>query len=50
MLLDSVIEVYEHIAVGSPQAWAEMFQKINNYSDLILQSMLQTYEDHQQNP
>lgn len=49
MLLDSVIEVYEHIAVGSPQAWAEMFQKINNYSDLILQSMLQTYEDYQQN-
>ncbi len=47
MLLDSVIEVYEHIAIGSPQAWGEMFQKINTYSDLILQSMLQTYEDYQ---
>ena len=50
MLLDSVIEVYKHVTVGSPQAWAEMFQKINNYSDLILQSMLQTYEDYQQSP
>jgi len=48
MLLDSVLEVYGHVAVRSPQAWAEMFQKINDYTDLILRSMLRTYEDYQQ--
>lgn len=49
MLLDSVLEVYEHVAIRSPKAWAEMFKKINDYTDLILRSMLGTYEDYQQN-
>jgi excisionase family DNA binding protein len=48
MLLDSVLEVCGHVAVQSPQAWAEMFRKINDYTDLILRSMLRTYEDYQQ--
>jgi excisionase family DNA binding protein len=48
MLLDSVLEVYENVAIRSPKSWAEMFQKINDYTDLILRSMLRTYEDYQQ--
>jgi len=48
MLLDSVLEVYENVAIRSPKAWAEMFKKITDYTDLILRSMLRTYEDYQQ--
>jgi excisionase family DNA binding protein len=50
MMLDAMLEVFRHVSVRSPRIWAEMFHKINKYTDLILRSMLQTYEEYQDIP
>ncbi len=48
LLLESVLGVYEHVAVRSPQAWTDMFLKINEFTDLALKSLLDNFEDYQQ--
>ncbi len=48
LLLESVLGVYEHVAIRSPHAWADMFQKINEFTDLALMSLLDNFEDYQQ--
>lgn len=48
LLLESVLGVYEHVAVRSPQAWTDMFRKINEFTDLALKSLLDNFEDYQQ--
>jgi len=48
LLLESVLRVYEHVAIRSPHAWTDMFQKINEFTDLALMSLLDNFEDFQQ--
>jgi excisionase family DNA binding protein len=44
LLLESMYLVYENAAISSPQAWGEMFRRINAFTDLILLHLLETYE------
>lgn len=43
-LLDAMLSVYESAAVRSPHAWSNMFRKINEFTDTILITLLETYE------
>jgi excisionase family DNA binding protein len=43
-LLDAMLSVYEAAAVSSSQAWSDMFRKINEFTDGILVTLLETYE------
>jgi hypothetical protein len=42
--MDSMFSVYEDAAIYSPHAWGDMFRRINAFTDLILVSLLETYE------
>jgi excisionase family DNA binding protein len=50
MLMDSMLSVYEAAAVRSPHAWSNMFRKINDFTDEILVTILETYDAYQNNP
>ncbi len=41
---DAVLTAYENADVRSPQIWAELFRKMNSFSDLIIITLLDTYE------
>jgi len=43
-LLESMLNVYEDAGVRSPQAWADMFRKVNAFADVIMITLLETYE------
>lgn len=43
-LLGAMLSVYEAAAVSSSQAWSDMFRKINDFTDRILVTLLETYE------
>ncbi len=47
MLIESMLSVYESAAVQSAHAWSGMFRKINEFTDLILTTLLETYEAYQ---
>lgn len=47
VLIESMLEVYESAAVRSPYAWGDMFRKINNFTDEILITLLETYEAYE---
>ena len=47
VLIESMLSVYESAAVHSPHAWSNMFRKINEFTDLILVTVLETYETYQ---
>jgi excisionase family DNA binding protein len=47
VLIDSMLSVYESAAVRSPHAWSNMFRKINEFTDMILITILETYEAYQ---
>jgi hypothetical protein len=47
VLLDSMLNVYESAAVQSPHAWGSMFRRINEFTDSILVTILETYEAYQ---
>lgn len=49
MLMESMLGVYEAAAVRSPHAWSNMFRKINDFTDEILVTVLETYEAYQKN-
>ncbi len=49
MLMESMLGVYEAAAVRSPHAWSNMFRKINDFTDEILVTILETYEAYQKN-
>lgn len=49
MLMESMLVVYEAAAVRSPHAWSNMFRKINDFTDKILMTILETYEAYQKN-
>jgi excisionase family DNA binding protein len=47
VLIESMLAVYESAAVQSPHAWSNMFRKINEFTDQILITILETYEANQ---
>jgi excisionase family DNA binding protein len=47
VLIESMLSVYEAAAVRSPHAWSNMLRKINEFTDLILITILETYEAYQ---
>jgi excisionase family DNA binding protein len=47
LLIESMLSVYEAAAVHSPHAWSSMFRKVNEFTDLILITLLETYEAYQ---
>jgi excisionase family DNA binding protein len=44
VLIEAMLGVYEAAAVRSPHAWSDMFRKINEFTDYILITLLETYE------
>jgi excisionase family DNA binding protein len=49
LLFESMLSVYESAAVRSPQVWGDMFRKVQNFTDQILITLLETYEGYQRN-
>ncbi len=47
VLVESMLSVYEAAAVQSPHAWSNMFRKVNEFTDQILITILETYEAYQ---
>jgi excisionase family DNA binding protein len=43
-VMDSVLAAYENADVHSPQIWSELFRRMNSFSDLIIITILDTYE------
>lgn len=41
---DAILTAYENADVRSPQIWAELFRKMNSFSDQIIITLLDTYE------
>jgi excisionase family DNA binding protein len=44
LLMESMLSVYEAASVRSPYAWSDMFRKVNEFTDQILVTLLETYE------
>ena len=44
MVMDSVLDAYESAAPCSPQTWTMMVRKMNTFSDLIIITLLETYD------
>lgn len=44
MVMDSVLNVYEAAAPSSPQIWTSMVRKMNTFSDVIMITLLETYD------
>jgi excisionase family DNA binding protein len=49
-VMDSILTAYENADVRSPQIWSELFRKMNSFSDLIIITLLDTYESIQHSP
>jgi excisionase family DNA binding protein len=43
-VMDSILTAYENADIRSPQIWSELFRKMNYFSDLIIITLLDTYE------
>ena len=43
-VMESVLNAYEASGVRSPQAWVDMVRKMTTFSDLIMLTLLETYE------
>jgi excisionase family DNA binding protein len=43
-VLDAILMAYENADVRSPQIWSDLFRKMNSFSDLIIITLLDTYE------
>ncbi len=46
-VMDAILTAYENADVRSPQIWADLLRKINSFSDLIIITLLDTYEAFQ---
>jgi len=46
-VMDAILTAYENADVRSPQVWADLFRRINSFSDLIIITLLDTYEAFQ---
>jgi len=49
-VMDSILTAYENADIRSPQIWSELFRKMNSFSDLIIITLLDTYEAIQHSP
>ncbi|RPI87641.1 MAG: helix-turn-helix domain-containing protein [Chloroflexi bacterium] len=47
LLMNAMFSVYETASIRSSHAWGEMFRKVNAYTDIILITLLETYEAYQ---
>jgi excisionase family DNA binding protein len=45
VLLDAAFHVFEQAAIKSPFAWSDMLKRINSFTDQILVSVVETYEE-----
>jgi excisionase family DNA binding protein len=43
-VMDAILTAYEDADVRTPQVWTELFRKMNSFSDLIIITLLDTYE------
>lgn len=43
-VMDAILTAYENADVRSPKIWADLFRKINSFSDVIIITLLDTYE------
>lgn len=43
-LQEALLHAYEDAAIHSPQAWANMSRKVNDFADEVLLSLLNTYQ------
>lgn len=43
-VMDAILSAYENADVRSPQIWANLLRKMNSFSDLIIITLLDTYE------
>jgi excisionase family DNA binding protein len=46
-VMDAILAAYENADVRSPQIWSDLFRKMNSFSDLIIITLLDTYESLQ---
>jgi excisionase family DNA binding protein len=46
-VMDAILAAYENADVRSPQIWSDLFRKMNSFSDLIIITLLDTYEAFQ---
>jgi hypothetical protein len=46
-VMDAILAAYENADVRSPQIWSDLFRKMNSFSDLIIITLLDTYESFQ---
>jgi len=44
MVMDSVLNAYEEAAPNSPRVWTAMVRKMNSFSDIIMITLLETYD------
>ncbi len=44
MVLDLILTTYVNMEVCSPQVWADLVRKMNTFSDLIIITLLDTYD------
>ena len=47
LLLEAMLGMYEAAAVRSPHAWSDMFRRMNQFTDRILLTILETYDAFQ---
>ena len=43
-VMDAILLAYENADVRSPHTWADLLRKVNMFSDLIIITLLETYE------
>ncbi|GMR10309.1 MAG: hypothetical protein BMS9Abin28_1130 [Anaerolineae bacterium] len=48
ILFRSMMEVFEQSAVQEPQKWMVMAQKTNEFTDRVIQALLDAYEEYEQ--
>ncbi len=46
-IIEGMLSMYEAAAVRSPHAWSSMFRRINEFTDKILMTILETYDAYQ---
>jgi len=47
-LLQSIVDVYQQSCVPSSPAWSDMLNNVHTYTDLILISLLETFQSYEQ--
>ena len=48
ILIESMLNMYEAAIVRSPHAWSNMFRMLNEFTDTVLLTILETYEAYRQ--